>query len=441
MKKFYLSLLLIFSAVLAYSAPEPYAHLGMYESMDKTFLKHFVYGDKTTYQVCTYPLGIEEEKEENETNHTNFLNALNIWLNTTENYIRTRENGENEFKDILKILENIKNLKRLPCEYDTIDGNLALVLNSDLNVLFAFHNEDQQEIGYYNFSHKSMVINKYMEDEDSIYRIPDMPIILHEMGHIFGLADRYEGALYKGSFIYNSLSIRPSVMMDYNTITEEITCDDVDGFITSVDRIRNKKRTFKSFCNDGIVLVNGKAKKLKSKYTYNYKETFSYNKANYEADINVIFDKKSASQKTYIMDITLQNFEKAPGTIDLLNSLGFNTSDLDLAQDIKANIHAPIKENIDGFREPIGLTTLTLTVNNKRKQIVSVFYNKRNDSYIRTSLDPYKTEIILKSIDLPIMHYAPDYKHEDYEEDEIEDIIIILINQSLEELMRTFGIK
>ena len=221
--------------------------------------------------------------------------------------------------------------------------------------------------------------------------------------------------------------------MDYGAITDEITCDDVDGLITSIDRIRPKKRTFKSFCNDDIVLVNGTAQKLKPGYVYNYKEGFSYHNANYDANISVIYDKESVYKKSYILDITLENFEVAPGSIELIESLGFDTKDLDLNQNIKVKIHAPVLETNGGYKFPIGLTTIFLTVNGKQKQAVIANYSKLEDEYTRFFYDSYMVKKIKGYIILPIMHYSPDYKHKEVE----EDIIIILLDSLDEELLRS----
>lgn len=424
MKKYILNFLFIFCTVSIFAAPEPYAHLGKYENIDQTFFKHFVYGEETTYQVCTFPL-----EEENENNHKQFLNALNIWLNTTENYIRARKNGEKDFKDILKILKNVKNLKRLPCEYKRVNDYLTIQLNSDLNVLFGFHVKD--EFGSYNPECNSMLINKYVDAKDAIYGIDDLPVILHELGHVFGLADRYEGAIHTGSFIYNSLSIRPSIMMNYVMTTEKITCDDVDGFITSIDRLRRKPRTFKSFCNDDIILYNSTAKKIKPGYVYNYKEGFSFDNANYEADINVIYHKKSAYEKNYILDITLKNFERVSGTINLLKSLGFDTKDLDyLTQDIEVRIHAPVQETREGHKLPNGLTNIFLIVDGKQKQAVIINYGEREDEYLRFFYDSYMIKKVKGYIILPIMHYNPVYKHRD-----IGKKVTIILDESLQETL------
>ena len=257
MKKHIIFMFFMSIAALTFAAPAPYAHLSSY-TFDQPFLSNLAKGKKVTYQVCTYPY-----EEENEKNNDNFIKSLNIWMHTVEKFIKARENGKEEFRDILKILENTKNLERLPCNAKVVNDKLNMKFNADLNIEFSLPDKETA-LGYYIEDDKYMHINAYIQTEEiyneeylivTTYEIDPTLTILHELGHVFGLADQYDGSKYKGSVIYNSLVERPSIMQS----SDELTCDDVDGFITSVDRIRNKKRTFTSFCNDGIVLVNGKA--------------------------------------------------------------------------------------------------------------------------------------------------------------------------------------
>ena len=418
MKKYILNFLLIFTTVFVWATPEnPYAHIAMYDNVDKSFLKNLITGKRTTYQICTP--GFDEE--ENEENNILFLIGLSFWLKTTENFILERENGKKEFKDILKIIDNLgnlDNLERLPCQEIPVDNLSLLQLTADLNMIFTV-NQKENVMGDYDFEHRLMRLNRYMHVDNDYYAVPILTTVLHELGHVFGLADKYSGTKHAGSYIYNSLTDRPSIMLAAGEGIEDLTCDDIDGFVTSLDRIRNKKRTFKSFCNDGIVLVNGKADFIKGGYVYNYKDYFSYDQANYDADITVTYEDKSTSKKTYILDMTLQNFDKEKGTLNFLKSMGFNTENINLKQNIEVRIHAPVKELPTGFRDPIGLTTLTLKVNGKTNQVVNMFYNSKNTSYIRTSVEPYKLEIIPTSLELPIMTYAPERKFDKIIEDTI----------------------
>lgn len=421
MKKFIIYFLFIFSAVISFAAPFDYAHTATYDTFEKPFFSHFIRGKTITYQVCTYPY-----EEDNEEHNKEFIEAFNIWVNTVEQFIKERKNGEKEFSDILKILKNAKNLKRLTCQYELINGKFAMKLNADLNVEFTMI-EDKRLGGFYNAEEKYMLLNAYaeeMEDYDkdmlivSTYKVINKANILHELGHVFGLADQYSGAKYKGSFIYNSLVERPSIMQGI----DEITCDDVDGFITSVDRMRNKKRTFTSFCNDGIVLVDGKSEAIKARYTHNYKESYSYKNANYDADVTISYDDKSKYNETYIMDMVLDNFEKVEGTLEFLKSLGFDIKDIDWTQNIQVKAHAPVME-FEGYKLPMGLTTIVLSVNGEQKQVVSMNYWEEIDRYVRWYIGTYKIFVVREKVALPVMQYYPNSMHYKKVEDKVIDFV------------------
>ena len=402
MKKHILNLLFMFISLPVFAVPEaPYAHLAVYNDVDKPFFEHLIKGQRATYQICT-----PNFEKDNEENNTLFLMGLNTWIETTETLIRERPNGKEEFGDILQIIDKIRNFKiieRIPCQYE----NSTINLTADLNIIFDITPEGENT-GNYDLKLKYMRLNKYLPLDDSHYvTVPMLSTITHELGHVFGLADRYSGMKHTGSYIYSSLTDRPSIMKgDYSV--QEITCDDIDGFITSIDRIRKNKRTFKSFCNDDIILVNGKAEIIKGGYVYNYKDFFSYQNANYDADISITYEDKSTETNTYIMDMVLGNFAESKGSFNLLKSMGFNTKNIDLRQDIKVSIHAPVQELSKGNRLPIGLTTLILEVNGKTNQVINISYDTKKASYIRTLFTPNKiTETIEGSLDLPIMNYVP----------------------------------
>ena len=44
-----------------------------------------------------------------------------------------------------------------------------------------------------------------------------------------------------------------------------MSCDEVDGMITLLDRFAGKQRTFASFCSENTYIVNGTEKKLLAK--------------------------------------------------------------------------------------------------------------------------------------------------------------------------------
>ena len=77
----------------------------------------------------------------------------------------------------------------------------------------------------------------FFYDEDTI-----SSIILHEVGHAFGLADEY---LETRPTDYASAVAGEGIMRHAYS---RIGCDEIDGMITLLDRLRGIKREFTSFC-------------------------------------------------------------------------------------------------------------------------------------------------------------------------------------------------
>lgn len=76
-------------------------------------------------------------------------------------------------------------------------------------------------------------------------------IIAHELGHAFGLGDEY---LTDRPCTYASQT--PGEGLMFNGY-QPISCDEVDGMITLLDRFAGKKRTFASFCSGRGLIQNG----------------------------------------------------------------------------------------------------------------------------------------------------------------------------------------
>ena len=78
--------------------------------------------------------------------------------------------------------------------------------------------------------------------------------IAHELGHAFGLRDEY---LDDRPEIYASKQPGNGIM---KRLYDPMSCDEVDGMITLLDRLNNTSRTFHSFCPDRGSLENGTEK-------------------------------------------------------------------------------------------------------------------------------------------------------------------------------------
>ena len=81
--------------------------------------------------------------------------------------------------------------------------------------------------------------------------MPFFAIIAHELGHAFGLGDEY---LTDRPCTYASQT--PGEGLMFNGY-QPISCDEVDGMITLLDRFAGKKRTFASFCSGRGLIQNG----------------------------------------------------------------------------------------------------------------------------------------------------------------------------------------
>lgn len=89
-----------------------------------------------------------------------------------------------------------------------------------------------------------------------------LAIVAHELGHSFGLGDQYDNGPLYSSFVYSTPKVRMSIM----SMATFTTCDDMDGFITLLDRASGTRRTFRSLCDDGIEICDGTARYSKMIY-------------------------------------------------------------------------------------------------------------------------------------------------------------------------------
>lgn len=78
-------------------------------------------------------------------------------------------------------------------------------------------------------------------------------VLVHEMGHAFGLGDEY---LKDRPQEYASPAPGQGIML---RLYNPISCDEIDGMITLLDRFAGVQRTFASFCSNKTVIQNGKA--------------------------------------------------------------------------------------------------------------------------------------------------------------------------------------
>lgn len=76
--------------------------------------------------------------------------------------------------------------------------------------------------------------------------------IVHELGHAFGLGDEYRPDTRPNE--YSSQQAGQGIMQ---RLYNRISCDEIDGIITLLDRLNQQERTFRSFCPNRSIIVNG----------------------------------------------------------------------------------------------------------------------------------------------------------------------------------------
>ncbi len=397
MKRYIISLLFIFSVQLSHATPLDYAHILIYDDVEKYFLDKFVSGQETTYTICIEEYTNGKHLKE-ETAKEIFLDSLDNWLNTTRYYI-SEENREEEFKDILQILDNKKNIKQVPCSYSD-DGEISL--DADLTIVYKLDASEYcgDAVACFLVLPSALIVSTVNNTSIKNYK----KYVTHEIGHAFGLADQYPGAMYDGSFIYNSKVKRPSVMNN----NKKVTCDDVDGFITSVDRTLGKEREFYSLCSDGLFIKNGQAV-IPGVETYNLEENYEH----FDADIVISYD--TEFKNAYILDMTLKNFILNEEGLNLIQDMGFDVNDLKTLRHSQVKIHGVAfeliteEDNILYIRTPIGLWTSVLYEKKgfklEPKQVITKEYFSMEDVPILTYLDSNFSTFIFEELSIPLVNF------------------------------------
>lgn len=408
MKRYILILFFILSAATLFAAPEPYAHLLIYDQVQKDFFEKFISGQDTTYMVCVekYTNG---EQLKDEIAQKIFLDSFNNWLDKTKYYI-SQTNREREFEDILNIVNNKENLRQLPCSFSE-EGEIKL--DADLTVVYKVDATEYcgDAVACFLLGHNALIISVIDGVSTEDYTI----FATHELGHAWGLTEQYSGGMADGSFLYNSKVKRPSIMND----NRQVTCDDVDGFITSIDRTLGKEREFHSLCSDGIFIKNGQAV-INENETYTLKENYDY----FDAEIKVSYD--TEFKDAYIIDMTLTNFILNQDGLGLMFDMGFDVPDLKTLEHAQVKIHGSAFEEItdteDEFyiRTPIGLWTSVLYIKNdskfEPKQVITKEYFSMEDLPTVTDLDTNSSTLIFNDIAVPLINYLPEQGQGEKEE-------------------------
>ena len=133
MKRYALSLFIIFSTAVAFAVPEPYVHSLSFSDNRKVFFRHLVDGQRTTYTVCAAD-DIEDKAKELRHMEGVFDYALNYWFDEIKKFINIRRGGRRDFQDILEVIENRKNIYKVPCQSNgnATGADLTVIVKNNL---------------------------------------------------------------------------------------------------------------------------------------------------------------------------------------------------------------------------------------------------------------------------------------------------------------------
>ncbi len=335
MKTHCLFISFIFGAVFL-CATVPYSHLEDYNKTSRNFFQKFISGNTATYMICV-DKKIKNENLNDTTVNNLFLSAFNDWITKTEQFISENDRNE-EFNDILEMLNN-GIIKQIPCSIK--NGNV----NNDKSLAITFTNQTPCYTGCY--KNNTIYINMEHTKSEDYFKI-----LKHELGHAWGLADQYPGQIYRGSFLYNSKKQRSSIMWQ----DKEITCDDGDGFITSIDRTLGNSREFYSLCSDDILIKNGQGSN-KDITSFTFSEAYDL----FDANITISYNENDPD--SYGISMILYDFilSEAEG-LELMNGMGFNVPDIDTLYNVVIKINGTLQETQNEPRKAVGIWTSTLYI-------------------------------------------------------------------------------
>lgn len=166
---------------------------------------------------------------------------FNEWLNQTSDYI-LKQGRANDFKDILNIfrhtslkLKQVKEGEDILFDFTTYQGGGVFYPHHDSKRLINIPNPfylEESELG----SGKN-----YSSQNNPEYTSRLNPLLLHEIGHYWGLSDRYTN---NNGISLSSVEYSTSSDADSDAVMSKdggkagkvtLTCDDVDGFINLID--------------------------------------------------------------------------------------------------------------------------------------------------------------------------------------------------------------
>ena len=149
--------------------------------------------------------------------------AFNAWPQDTKHIIEKSGRAE-EFKDILSILNNRK-------------INFTRVNKEEADIVFEF----------VNYKGARFTFNTHDLSEQKHIKVPNPPyfgkeeqkkldsFLLHEIGHYYGLGDRYQEGINGSSVVNSTTGDTDSDSIMASSLGLKLTCDDAEGIINLID--------------------------------------------------------------------------------------------------------------------------------------------------------------------------------------------------------------
>jgi hypothetical protein len=183
--------------------------------------------------------------------------AFSAWPAQTRARILQEASRKKEFKDILELLGRPVRFQLLQ-EPETAE--ITFDFDDEKWAAFTFDKEDLSKQKHIRAGNPTFFKGTEEADKLPFY-------LLHEIGHYYGLGDRYQEGIWGNSPTYSTTGDTDGGAIMASSRGTELTCDDVDGFINLLDLTQflmkgkwSKRATngWQSFCGHRKMYVEGK---------------------------------------------------------------------------------------------------------------------------------------------------------------------------------------
>ena len=176
------------------------------------------------YLISSKPIYYAISLETTDREKVAFLNSIHRWQKETLLFIQ-ESNRTEEFKDIIPYLQRHLDLR-------------PVLKPGEADIYLDISSKNDERASYIQPSSSKPYFRLYVT---KYHRGKSLdPVILHEIGHFFGLGDQYTASRANSDANHSSdVNLRQGSVMNE---AKDITCDDVDGFINLLD-LRLSKRS------------------------------------------------------------------------------------------------------------------------------------------------------------------------------------------------------